>query len=240
MDRVSSFSPTPSSSVYQPLFYDGSQIVYAQIDPSLQFEGGHQQPMMTPHGQMVMPMSSAPSVQTLDCDPSPYMQSEMSPYPHPSSMHASMHPHIVSPSDHLDQRHHASMLQRNNSMPGRPMSQGRPMMSRNHSIQVPSRPTQLHRQASLQSQPIRSASPHMMAGDLFDPLPGSPIKRPATVAVEAQQQHYEAQQMVSAFYFRRMSITNPSFSMVRMGFHRHAPWAHPLSSLYVFRRPIPR
>ena len=170
--------------------------MYAQIDPSLQYEGGHRQPMMTPHGQMVMPMSSAPTLQPLDLDTSSYMPEDLSPYPH-SSMHAGMHAHIVSPTDHLDQRHHASMLQRNNSLPGRQMNQGRPMMSRNHSIQIPSRPTQLHRQASLQAQPIRSASPHMMAGDLFDPQPGSPIKRPATVAVESQQQHYEAQQMVS-------------------------------------------
>jgi len=51
----------------------------------------------------------------------------------------------------------------------------------------------------------------MLAGDLFDPLPGSPVKRPATVAIESQQQHYEAQQMVSAICHVLITSINVQF-----------------------------
>lgn len=198
MDRVNSFSPTPSSSFQQPVFYDHSS--FPQIDPSLQYETT--QTLMTPHGQMVMHMTHAPPHPMSSGQPHYIVEDGTTPY-HPQMLsHASMHHHhqhhhqVVSPTDHLDARHNQG-LQRNNSLPGRSvMAVNRPMMTRGHSMQVPPRPNGLHRQASLQHPSHRSASPHMMAGDIFDPQPGpgSPVKRPATVAVEAQQ--YEAQEMV--------------------------------------------
>ena len=95
--------------------------------------------------------------------------------------------------DHIDAtRYHGADLQRNQSLPlhhtaGHPMmgiqrprsaqAVARPMPHRGHSMQHIPRPVPLHRQASLQVPLARSASPHMMAGDLFDPTPGSPIRR---------------------------------------------------------------
>lgn len=213
MERVASFSPTPSSSSYhqQPIYF-GPPVVFAQIDPSMRRNHTPNQTMMTPHGQMVLPMSSAHP--PLDCGPSPYYTDEHGVTPHHPHMYNGpnmQHTVMVSPTDHLDARHYQqphqmhhpnpSLLHRNNGLSGnfdkRPPSQGamggghRPMLARGQTMHVPPRPTQLHRQASLHNTTARSASPHMAAaGDLFDPLPGSPIKRPSTVAAEVQQHHH--------------------------------------------------
>lgn len=243
MDRVDQFTPSTPSGYGQTVFYDPSpshapsgNIIYAQpVDPSLRFDpsnGHHNATIMTPHGQMVMPMSSAPSISTnMDPFQHPHDQT-ISPYDQHLMGHASMQM-VVSPTDHLDShsRHHAPLIHRHHSLPGgngmngrgsvgtqmlerRPnssqniqgnMNGSRPGMSRNHSIQVPPRPAGLGRQASLQSIQTRSASPHMMAGDVFS-MAGSPVKRPSSVLGPADvlpQHHYEAQELVSLSHLVR-------------------------------------
>lgn len=97
-----------------------------------------------------------------------------------------MHTHIVSPTEHLEMGRYE--FQRTHSMPApihhphphhRQSRLSRPQMQQRQTMQFPPRQAQLHRQASLQL-PARSASPHMMAGDVFDLAPSSPVKRPSS------------------------------------------------------------
>ncbi|ORX34781.1 hypothetical protein BD324DRAFT_653039 [Kockovaella imperatae] len=193
------------------------QFYASQIDPSLYDPSAHA--MMTPATHHIGPngMTMTMSDRSLnphhytqyppDCGPSPFLPDDgTSPY--------GMQPMVpmqvnVSPMiDHLDAtRYHGAELQRNHSLPlvhhpehamhfppprhrtGSASGSTRPVMQRGHTLAVPPRPPTLHRQASLQMTSARSASPHMMAGDLFDPVPGSPVKRASSSLGIPHDQH---------------------------------------------------
>ena len=185
----------------------GHQMVHGRIVvPSYSSRSSH-----TPHVQH----------RPEECDPSPFLPEDgMSPFGHPvelpSASDASslmMNQHIVSPTERIDpSRQHGSHIHRNNSLPlsvhhqnpsfppqrlqrtNSHNAQGRPNMTRGNTLQVPPRPAPLHRQASLHVASARSASPHKMAGDIFDPTPGSPVKRPSTTLGLVMDQHGHSSQ----------------------------------------------
>ena len=131
-----------------------------------------------------------PSPLLEDFGPSPFLpEDENSPFTQPLALppvneHSPMMlpSHFVRTTDHLESVRQD--LYRNQSIaihqpPPQHRRLGRPPMPQRHTMQVLPRPAPLHRQASLQA-PARSASPHMSEGDVFDPMPGSPVKRPVS------------------------------------------------------------
>ena len=151
-----------------------------------------------------------------DCGPSPFLPEDTSPYGMPPQL--PMHGNVSPLMGHMDAtRYHGADFHRIH-VPMHPQAvmhfpqprlrassasgPARPPLHRGHTtLAVPPRPQTLHRQASLQVPPARSASPHMMAGDLFDPMPGSPIKRASSslgIPMEHNQhQMYAPQDPVS-------------------------------------------
>ena len=190
-----------------------------QIDPNLYDPSGH--PLMTPATHHIGPIGMTMTLSDHsdphhyshlppDCGPSPFLPEDgTSPFGAPPlpPMHNSHSPLM----EHST-RYHAAELQRNHSLPlaphpdsmhfpplrhrtGSASGPARPPMQRGHTLAVPTRPATLHRQASLQMTSARSASPHMMAGDLFDPVPGSPIKR-ASSTLGIPHEHHAGHQQV--------------------------------------------
>ena len=201
------YSPSPASHSFGHAFYapDG---IYSQPDDhmSMNTPGAHQDP----HGRMAIPHHGMPiNVMNINphATPSPQMDDEFGPSPFlpedgqsPSVHHVELSP-TMSPI--LMQQSLATAaqlgygLQRPMSVPlsyenhnaHRPQQRpGRPVMIQRHTLTVPPRPAPLHRQASLQA-PARSASPHFMAGDVFDPMPGSPVKRPSSSLGLVEHRH---------------------------------------------------
>jgi hypothetical protein len=192
MQRVPSFSPTPPQPQFQPSNSQHMYYTYNQMEPQLVYPE-----MITPHhphpiaqGRMALPMSSSNShLQiTPHSDGNLYLpDSSTSPFGHHPDLPMSdasplMMAGHVSPTDHLDmntQRHNQMMYQQAQlfRQHQRPQT-GRPQMQRNHTIHMggPPRPS-MNRQTSLQIPGPRSASPHMMGGDIFDPTPSVPIAR---------------------------------------------------------------
>lgn len=183
-----------SDDMFLPSPYPGHLPPHLQNRVIIGPDGRHYTP--SPHG-------------TEHFGPSPFLPVEESPYgpdqhlPMPPFGDASpmMMPqqHLVSPTDHLDLSRHHPQLQRHNTMPM--MSEHQHMMMQQQQVQqrrsqqavqpiprlaapprsqtlgVP-RPGGMTRHHSF--QPQRSASPHIITGDVFDPLPVGSPRRPAS------------------------------------------------------------
>jgi len=200
------FSPTPSASHAFPHPYYAQQGYYpSQMDMShmIMTPGAHQIAqgrMALPHHGMhpnivnVNPHATPSPLMDEDFGPSPFLPEEEgnSPFGHPLELPPvndtspmMMQIHMISPTEHLELGRYEFQRPQTTPAPHHPHPQhrqqrpGRPPMPQRHTMHIPPRPAQLHRQASLQP-PARSASPHVMAGDVFDLMPGSPIKRPSS------------------------------------------------------------
>lgn len=222
MNRLPTFSPTPGSQqFYQQVYYPQ---FHPQIDPQLAYppEMAHQ----LAQGRMAIPMQGYPagvvnvnphyaSPHDSDMGPSPFLPE--SPFGHgmelPPVQDVSpmmMPQHIISPTEHLDLRNqmlHPDHYQQQHM-------RRRPNIAQRHTLQAVPRPTPLLRQQSL--QPTRSASPHMMQGDIFDPVPhatGSPVRRPNSSLglMEAGPSNYEQFPDMNVSHLKHALLTNSTF-----------------------------
>ncbi|ORY34236.1 hypothetical protein BCR39DRAFT_517132 [Naematelia encephala] len=213
-------TPSSQQSFYSQNYYPQHAIHHIdpqlnQFGESMAMIPAHQ----APQGRMVVPMSAHPAGMFVNPvirrnTPSPEMGQSppaflsgdgTSPFGHhlelppaSPSMHSSR---FVSPSGHLDARHvdmgrkqsPALMGKQNSHFQPQPpqqfQSQQRPQMQHRHSVQAHQR-TLLHRQSSLHGQQS-SVSPHVVAGDVFDPTPNAEASAsgPVSLGISANSWH---------------------------------------------------